>query len=68
MKSKIRPLKRSNNLRLLTDEIRVNCAVELVERRKNNPDLSINQLFNDLISIGLSVTHHPIEKNKAVQE
>ena len=61
MKKTIRPLKKSNNLRLLTDETRANLAVELAERRKTDPDLSINQMLNDLINDGLAVSHHPIE-------
>ena len=58
MRNKIRPLRKSNNLRLLTEETRQNCAVELAERRKTDPDLSINQMLNDLINTALSVTHY----------
>lgn len=67
MKSKIRPLKRSNNLRLLDEQTRINCAVELAERRKENPDLSINQLLNDLINTGLSVTHHECKRGNGTE-
>ena len=60
MKKTIRPLKKSNNLRLLDMSTRINLAVELSKRRDSNPDLSINQMLNDLINDGLAVSHHPI--------
>ena len=61
MRSVTRPLKRIHNLRLLDEQTRILCAVELAERRKTNPELSINQFFNDLIRDALAVSHHPKE-------
>ena len=58
MKSKIEPLNKSQALRILKAQTRLNCALELRERRKVEPDLSINKLLNELIETGLSVTHH----------
>ena len=62
MKKTIRPLKKSNNLRILSLETQVNLAVELSKRRESNPDLSINQMLNDLINDGLAVSHHPVPR------
>lgn len=61
-KKSIQPLNKSQALRLLKAQTRMNCAEELIERRKTNPDLSINQMLNDLINDGLAVSHHPIER------
>lgn len=71
MKKSIRPLKKYTTLRLLSLQTQINCAVELAKRREQNPDLSINQLFNDLINDGLAVSHHPLaaeQKRREAQE
>lgn len=70
-KKGIEPLHKSQALRLLKAQTRMNCAVELAERRKVDPDLSINQMLNDLINDGLAVSHHTIaaeQKRREAQE
>lgn len=62
MPKEIPQLNKSQALRLLKHETRVNLYTELILRRKTNPDLSINQMLNDLINDGLAVSHHPISE------